>query len=173
MHQPQRSLCDSIAVPTRRLSHNKGVKQRTSSLRYREPRRATSLPYRRRDVLLSKGEAAFFRALLQAVASQYVIALKVRAADLITCSESAWVDGFGHMVAKHHLDFVLCDRRSIKIVAAIELDDRSHDAPSRQRRDEFLDRAFAAAKLPLIRFRAAAKYNPLVIANAISRAVDS
>ena len=121
------------------------MRQRTSTLRYQTSRRSNSLPYRRRDVLLSRGEAAFFRALLQAASSHYVIAFKVRAADLITCSESAWDDGFGHMVAKHHLDFVLCDRRSIKIVAAIELDDRSHDSPHRQQRDEFLDRAFAAA----------------------------
>jgi hypothetical protein len=145
--------------------------KKKSKLQRRTVLEAAVLPYRRRDVLLSRGEAAFFRALLRAASSRYVVALKVRAADLITCAESAWADGFGFLVARHHLDFVLCDRNTTRIVAAIELDDRSHDTPKRRERDKFLDRAFSSAGLPLIRFRAAAFYNPHAIASAIRSAV--
>lgn len=100
-----------------------------------------------------------------------MIAFKVRAADLLSCSDSAWKAGFGHMVARHHLDFVLCDPNSTEILAAIELDDKSHGLPSRRRRDDFLNQAFFDAQIPLIRFKAAAKYECRMIADTIDRAL--
>ncbi len=93
-----------------------------------------------------------------AVGNEYLIALKVRVADVLHCSASAWDEGFGHLIARHHLDFVLCDPRSTEVVVAIELDDRSHDQPRRQRRDSFLNDAFKAARLRLVRIKAAARY---------------
>ena len=53
-----------------------------------------------------------------------------------------------------HVDFVLCASDTIRVIAAIELDDASHDRPDRVSRDDFLDAAFDAAQLPLIRFAA-------------------
>src|SRR4051812_48167282 len=110
-------------------------------------RRKERLPYRSRGTLLSRGELAFFRVLLRAASSHYLIALKVRAADLLTCSDSAWEAGFGHYVSRHHLDFVLCDKSTTEIMAAIELDDRSHRLTRRKTRDEFLNQAFSDARI--------------------------
>lgn len=116
------------------------------------------LPYFARERLLSQGETIFFSILRRAVAGRYLIAPKVRAADILHCDQAAWEEGFGHYVARHHLDFVLCDQRTTAILAAIELDDRSHAEERRRQRDKFLDDAFAAAKIPLLRFRAKARY---------------
>jgi hypothetical protein len=77
------------------------------------------------------------------------------------------------MVARHHLDFVLCEFTSTAILAAIELDDKSHGLPSRKRRDQFLDRAFSAAGIPLLRIRAAARYDSKAIAEAIQRMISA
>lgn len=118
-----------------------------------------ALPYRRRGPLLSQGEAAFYRVLRLAVGRHYHVAFKARLADLITCSDAAWDDGFGHMIARHHVDFVLCDYRTLDVLAAIELDDRSHNNTGRRRRDAFLKEALAASEIPLIRIRAAARYD--------------
>jgi hypothetical protein len=93
-----------------------------------------------------------------AVGNEYLIGLKVRVADVLHCSPSVWDEGFGHLIARHHLDFVLCDPHSTEVVVAIELDDRSHDQPQRQRRDSFLNDAFKAARLRLVRVKAAARY---------------
>jgi hypothetical protein len=146
------------------------MKQRHSRVQHRQPskRPATALPYVSRGRLLSQGEMAFFRALRAAVGKEYLISFKVRAADLISCGQKSWEDGFGYLIARQHLDFTLCGRRSSDILAAIELDDRSHDRPSRRRRDEFLDRAFSAASIPLIRFRAAARYDAPAIGASIA-----
>ena len=124
----------------------------------RSRRSRPKLPYKPRYTLLSRGEAAFFFALRAAVRGRYLIAFKVRLADLITCSESAWNDGFGHMIARHHLDFVLCDHGTTNIRLAIELDDRSHDKAVRKKRDVFVNEALATAGVPLLRIQAAARY---------------
>jgi hypothetical protein len=131
-----------------------------------------SLPYRRRGPLLSQGEVAFYRALRAAVGGKYHVAFKARLADLITCSKSAWDEGFGHMIARHHVDFVLCDYRTTEVIAAIELDDRTHNRPSRKRRDAFLDESFKSAGIPLVRIRAAARYDVGEIENRMSHVID-
>lgn len=132
-----------------------------------------TLPYYPRGRLLSQGEAVFFSVLKRALAGRYLIAPKVRAADLLHCSTKAWEAGFGHYVSRHHLDFVLCDQRTTEVLAAIELDDKSHSQKQRRDRDEFLNRAFCDAALPLIRFRAAARYDQQLIAEIIEQSLRS
>lgn len=163
-----------LAAHERVKLHNIGMHSQSRYPRRRSPARQVkrSLPYRRRGPLLSRGEVAFYRVLRKAVGSQYHVAFKARLADLVTCSERAWDEGFGHMIARHHVDFVLCDFRTTEVVAAIELDDRSHAKPNRRRRDEFLDNSLSAAGIPLIRFPASAWYNAPSIADTISRSVD-
>lgn len=117
--------------------------------------------------MLSRGEVAFYFALRAAVRGRFLIAPKVRLADLITCGDDAWKSGFGHMIARHHLDFVLCDHCSTDIRLAIELDDRSHDAPHRKRRDAFVNEALAAAGIRLLRIQAASRYDVPAISDAI------
>jgi hypothetical protein len=129
------------------------------------------LPYKPRDTLLSRGEAAFYFALRAAVRGRFLIAFKVRLADLITCGETAWKAGYGHMIARHHLDFVLCDHRTTDIRLAIELDDRSHDSAGRQRRDTFVNEALAAAAIPLLRVRAAASYDADRLAESLEATI--
>ncbi|MBL9122033.1 MAG: DUF2726 domain-containing protein [Planctomycetaceae bacterium] len=126
------------------------------------------LPYIKRGPLLSRGEMAFYRVLRKAIGRRFHIAFKVRLADLVTCSEQAWAAGFGHMIARHHIDFVLCDYRSMDVVAAIELDDRSHARNKRVSRDRFIDDALASAGIPLIRIRAAARYNATELCESIA-----
>jgi Protein of unknown function (DUF2726) len=138
----------------------------------RATNRKQPLPYRRRGPLLSRGERAFFYALQAALGRRYLIAIKVRAADLLDCSSSAWKAGYGHMIARHHLDFVLCEPRSTEVVVVIELDDRSHRRPKRQRRDAFLNNAFQAAQMPLLRIKAAVRYSVSVLREQIQRATD-
>jgi len=141
---------------------------RRAAVRIRSPRPTSCkqrqpLPYHTRGTLLTRGEAAFYAALVKAVAGDAIIAMKVRAADLISCSVDAWEKGFGDMVAKHHLDFVLCCRRTTHIIVAIELDDRSHERSDRKRRDKFLSQAFFDAGIPLIRVKAASQYDCVAI----------
>jgi hypothetical protein len=115
-------------------------------------------PYRARTFLLSDAELAFYRVLAQTVGDDYTVVFKVRLADVIDCPEAVWSLGYGRLIAQKHLDFVLCDPDTTRVALAIELDDRSHRRPSRQARDEFVDRALQSAGVPLVRVRAASTY---------------
>lgn len=50
-------------------------------------------------------------------------------------------------------DFVICAKDS-SVVAAIELDDASHNTPARAETDDKKNRATAAAGIPLLRWKA-------------------
>ena len=65
---------------------------------------------------------------------------------------------FGRIKQKR-VDFLLCDPATMRPKFAIELDDHSHDRSDRQERDEFVDRVFKAADLPLVHVPAQAEYN--------------
>lgn len=123
-------------------------------------RNSKPLPYRAKGPLLSAGELAFFRALLCAVGREYFIGVKVRLADIVTCPDDDWQSGYGHFIARQHIDFVLCDPRTAEIRLAIELDDRTHRRKSRQERDRFVNRVLAVARIPFCRFMACRRYEP-------------
>ena len=63
-------------------------------------------------------------------------------------------------IAQRHLDFLLCKPNSMEPILGIELDDASHNSSKRKKREEFVNEAFEAAKLPLLRITAQRDYDP-------------
>jgi len=122
-----------------------------------------SYPYDCHPSLLSQAELTFYKSLVQAVGDGAVVFAKVRIADVITprkgLSPSNWQRAFNAISSKH-FDFLVCAREDAKALAAVELDDASHDSPHARRRDELVDRACASAALPLLRVPAARSYVP-------------
>ena len=110
--------------------------------------------YRHNQFLLSKAEQTFYRILLQGLGDQYFILPKVRVADVLHpekgLSKSVWQTCFNKISAKH-FDFVMCSPNEFEIIAAIELDDSSHNRATRKKRDKFLNEACESANFPLIR----------------------
>jgi Protein of unknown function (DUF2726) len=119
----------------------------------------SSCPYRRRRALLSRGELAFYRALVWAVRERFAINVKPRLADVIWCPPSLWHTPVGARIAQKHVDFVLYDRETTAIILAIELDDRSHARRERKERDAFVNEVLAACGVVLLRVAAAARYD--------------
>lgn len=126
--------------------------------------------YRPRPFLLTKNEAAFFRVLSALVADYYQISCKVRLADIVTCDDADWKRGQANRISQKHLDFVVSFIDSSRIVAAIELDDSSHERPERRARDAFLNRLFWQIDVRLIRVPALWKYDADEIAAHLTRA---
>jgi hypothetical protein len=127
-----------------------------------------AFPYRACPSLVTKNEMLYYKALRRAVGTEFTVALKVRLADIITCQREAWSMGYGRLIAQKHIDFLLCDPATLRVVLALEIDDRSHARPKRRLRDLFVDRALGAAGVPLVRIRAAASYEPLDIKHVLS-----
>ena len=133
-----------------------------------------TLPYRRKNYLLSKAERSFFGVLQTAVGQQYLIFAMVRLADLIYIPRGteSRQKHFNRIKSKH-IDFVLCDPQSVRPMLAIELDDSSHNRSDRQDRDEFVDAALDDAGLPLLRVPACAGYNEDELARSIHDLINS
>ncbi|HEY1789175.1 MAG TPA: DUF2726 domain-containing protein [Verrucomicrobiae bacterium] len=116
--------------------------------------------------LVSPAERSFFDVLQQAVAADYLILVKVRVADIIhparEISRSGWRKAFNRIAGKH-VDFVICERESLQVLGAIELDDRSHQALDRGIRDRLIDSALANARIPVLRIPAQRSYSPAEI----------
>jgi len=118
--------------------------------------------YASKKTMLSPAERSFYGVLRQALPDTIEILAKVRVADVMSPAKgldrSRWQRAFNRISAKH-FDFVLCGSSDFAIIAAVELDDKSHRASKRQARDTFLDQAAEHAGLTLHRIPARAAYS--------------
>lgn len=119
-------------------------------------------PYEREDALLTPAERSFFGVLEDAVGAQFRLFAKVRLADVVRVKRgmdrSSWQTAFNAIQSKH-IDFLACNPHNMAVQFAVELDDKSHERQSRKERDDFVDRALAAAGVPIFRFTAKRGYS--------------
>ncbi len=125
------------------------------------------LPYRLRDDFLSPAEFSFYKVLSSLVGTRLTIQSKVRLADVFFVSRPNENVAYFSKIAQKHLDFLICDSSTMKPLLGIELDDSSHRRESRKERDDFVDRVFEAANLPLVRFSVERQYNTREVADKI------
>jgi hypothetical protein len=133
---------------------------------------AGPLPYFSQEFLVTRGEHVFYSALRRALPDHLIICPKVRMCDLIGCSGEGWKAGYGAKISQKHIDFTLADADTTAIALVIELDDRSHQRPDRIARDEFVDRAFATAGIPMLRIPAAPAYDVKTLRRQIAELID-
>jgi hypothetical protein len=123
---------------------------------------ASEHSYCKHGPLLTPAERLFYKSLEQAVNGQYLIMCKARLADVITPKSSGdrskWQSAFNKISGKH-FDFVLCEPESFTVVAAVELDDKSHQNKSAQKRDKVKNDSCKSAGLALIRIPAKRRYD--------------
>lgn len=128
-----------------------------------KPAKQEVLPYRVSDRFMSPAELSFYHALNAAVdPQQAVICPKVGLGDLFFVSRprrSPEYRRYRNKIDKKHVDFVLCDPKTMRPLLAIELDDASHERADRIRRDTLVNRIFRVAGLPLLHVRVKATYN--------------
>lgn len=132
--------------------------------------KAQGTPYRKIPQLMSPAERRFFDALHEVDADRHWLFTKIRLADLVATRKgldpSARQTAFNKIKAKH-IDFVLCKPVTMEPVLAVELDDASHRAKSRQKRDAFVDEVACAVGLPLLHIKAASGYDRTELRNRI------
>ncbi|MBL8160239.1 DUF2726 domain-containing protein [Candidatus Saccharibacteria bacterium] len=104
--------------------------------------------------VMSPSEAEFFWRLQAVVQNRYFIFPQMHLSSLLDhrVKGQEWKYALWHINGKS-VDYVLCDKRTLRPVYAIELDDPSHDRPDRVKRDKEVERIFEEADLPLVRFR--------------------
>ena len=133
-----------------------------------------SYPYRRRTPFLSAAERSFLGVLDQACPDPLRVLVKVRLADLIKPGGNLQGKAFYqalNRINQKHVDFVLADRRSLEPILVVELDDSSHQRADRQQRDAFLDKALAAAGIPVLHVPVRRTYAPAELTRQIQSAL--
>ncbi len=131
--------------------------------------------YGRKDYIMTKAEHNFFLILSQTFRGQYHVFPQVHLSSILDekmVKGQNWKAAFNHINEKS-VDFVICDKQYARPLVAIELDDWSHSSENRRKRDEEVERIFAAAGLQLVRF---ADYKNLTVADVekkLSPALES
>lgn len=119
------------------------------------------LPYEPKARLLSNAELSFFHTLKGTLSDNVTLFSKVRIADIVSIKKG--LDSKTRMsylgrIAQKHVDFVITENKTSKIIAAIELDDSTHGNKSVQKRDQFVDSVFETVDVSLVRFKAKKGY---------------
>ncbi len=127
-------------------------------------------PYILRDDFVSKAEHSFFLVLKSVVPETLIICPKVALGDLfyVNSSDPSEYRTMTNKIDRKHVDYLLCDAKTLRPLAGIELDDKSHKRQDRQARDEFVEKVFFAAKLPLVRFPAQFSYSVADVRSAVA-----
>lgn len=118
------------------------------------------LPYSQRDDFLSESEFSFYKVLIQAVSDRYVICPKVGLQDIffVTVKDRSKFTTYLNKINRKHVDFLICEKNTMKPFCAIELDDTSHQRKDRIARDTFINKLYEDAGLPLYRFANKSSY---------------
>ena len=109
--------------------------------------------YTAKSLPMSPTEAEFFGKLNGAVSERYYVFPQVHLSALLVPSATgkAWSYAFWHINGKS-VDFVLCDKQTLKPTYVIELDDYTHKKRVRVERDAEVERIFSETQFPLVRF---------------------
>jgi hypothetical protein len=137
-------------------------------------RRREKWPYQKKEYLLTRAEKDFFFVLQEIIGNDSLIFSKVRLLDILYIPkgiESREYYRYLNKIQSKHVDFLLCDRENIKPLLAIELDDSSHLHPSRIERDNFIDKIFENAKLPILHIKYSKGYDREKLGQQIKTAI--
>jgi hypothetical protein len=131
------------------------------------------LPYRINDGFLSRAELSFYGVLTTIVGQNAVICPQagLGAIFFIPRNSAHYMSDWAR-ISQRRIDFLLCQPGTMRPLAGIELDDKSHLREDRQARDAFVERVFATAGLPLLRFPVRSGYTPAELAKALNPVLD-
>lgn len=116
--------------------------------------------YKRKTYLLTQNEKDFYKTLEEVIDNKYYIFPQVHISSIVYPN----VKGKNYYAALNHVnrksvDYVLCEKKDLSPIAAIELDDPTHAEEDRIVRDHEVERIFSEINLPLIRINSSEKFN--------------
>ena len=117
--------------------------------------------------LLSPPEQVLFHRLVKAL-PEHVVLAQVQLSRVLGVKKGFNFHEWNNRINRMSFDFLVCAKDST-IMAAVELDDKTHESPSRVLSDAKKDRATAAAGIPLIRWKVKAIPDDLAIREAIPK----
>jgi very-short-patch-repair endonuclease len=129
--------------------------------------------YSRKDCVMTDAERECFTALVAELGTNYHFFPQVHL-DSIVVPKS---NGRNRLFAFRHInqksvDFVACDKRTLRPLIAIEVDDKTHNQPKRIERDREVERILADAGIPLVRIENRGRFDPKQLAQQIQKTIE-
>jgi len=116
------------------------------------------LPYRLREKFMSAPELALFRSLQNMAGKHYVVCPKVALNDIFYIVRPNENVHFFNKIFRKHVDFLLCDPKTLQPVFGIELVKPVGKSETREA-DQFLEDLFLSAGLPLVHVMSSENYS--------------
>lgn len=119
-------------------------------------------PYQKHAHLFSADDRVFFQALKSAMGDEYEIFGKIRVADIVLTKKSKTQRDSRRAfnpLAGRLFDFVLCDKKTLAVVCAVQLHDKTNPARKTEQ-DDPLKRICESVSLPFVVFPIKADYSP-------------
>ncbi|RMG86587.1 MAG: DUF2726 domain-containing protein [Chloroflexi bacterium] len=118
-------------------------------------------PYYLREDFLSPAELEFYKILRTILKQHAMVFAKVNLNDIFMVKKSDYREFriYTNKIDRKHVDFLICHPLTLKPIAGVELDDKSHQRRDRKERDKFVDGVFQAAGLPILHFRVQRQYD--------------
>lgn len=106
-----------------------------------------------KHMILTKTEQTFFDVLYSKCKEKEILIFpKVRLEDFIKVVATENYNGYRNRIKSRHIDFLLCDR-NLNIIAAIELDDPSHNTEQAAMVDKFKNNLYNTVGIRLYRIK--------------------
>ena len=114
--------------------------------------------YERKHAVMTQAELVFYRRLEKVVDGRYYLFPQIHLSALMTSKTTGKHYKSGYQrILRRSVDYVLCDKDSMKPIYAVELDDSTHDTAKRKDRDSMVEGMLRDINLPLVRFRNVSK----------------
>lgn len=123
----------------------------------------TRFDYTHKPVLTEPEQILYYR--IRAALPDHLVFVQVSMSQVLQPAGTRDQNAF-NAISQKSLDFLVC-RRDTSVVAAIELDDSSHNRESRKRADATKDHALQSAGIKVIRWNVTAMPDAATIQNAI------
>jgi very-short-patch-repair endonuclease len=141
-----------------------------------KPRRRTraglreAWPLQPSPTLLTDPEQVLYRRLVQALPGHIVLA-QVQLMQALRFKRGAWSPSVFNRICQLSVDFLVL-KPDTSIVAAVELDDSSHDRPDRRDADARKEHALWSAGVPLLRWHVGKMPDTAVIGAAVADVIS-
>lgn len=129
--------------------------------------------YEGRDGLMTRAERECYFALITEMGADYCFFPQIHLDSIVTPKDSGKSKLYAHRhINQKSVDFVACDKKLLRPLFAIELDDKTHNLPKRIERDKEVERILHSAGIPLIRIVNRGQFNPKELAQEVQNGIS-
>lgn len=122
-------------------------------LKPKQKKKAIDYSYKQKQSIMTNAEKEFFYRLEKICANKYYVFPQIHLSSILNekIKGQNWRTAFSY-INNWSVDYVLCDKNTLKTSWVIELDDPTHNNPDRAERDKQKDEILRLAGVPIVRF---------------------